>query len=88
MRDDRIRLLEHGLDAAQQAGLASGTTKRQLAHHEPNEIRAAYNYAKHLPEQRKMMQAWVEITWTGFAAQSQECARRLRKVPEVERRLC
>ena len=23
-------------------------------------IRAAYNYAKHLPERRKMMQAWAD----------------------------
>lgn len=34
--------------------------ERQLAHQEQNEIRAAYNYAKHLPERRKMMQAWSE----------------------------
>ena len=33
--------------------------ERQLAHQEPNEIRAAYNYAKHLPERRRMMQAWA-----------------------------
>jgi len=35
--------------------------ERQLAHQEPNEIRAAYNYAKHLPERRKMMQAWADF---------------------------
>ncbi len=34
--------------------------ERQLAHQEQNEIRAAYNYAKHLPERRKMMQAWAD----------------------------
>ena len=34
--------------------------ERQLAHQEQNEIRAAYNYAKHLPERRKMMQAWSD----------------------------
>ena len=34
--------------------------ERQLAHAERNEIRAAYNYAKHLPERRKMMQAWAD----------------------------
>jgi integrase len=34
--------------------------ERQLAHSEPNEIRAAYNYAKYLPERRKMMQAWAD----------------------------
>jgi hypothetical protein len=34
--------------------------ERQLAHQEPNEIRAAYNYAKNLPEPRRMMQAWAD----------------------------
>ncbi|MEJ1962261.1 MAG: integrase arm-type DNA-binding domain-containing protein [Gammaproteobacteria bacterium] len=34
--------------------------ERQLAHAEPNETRAAYNYAKHLPERRRMMQAWSD----------------------------
>jgi integrase len=34
--------------------------ERQLAHAERNAIRAAYNYAEHLPERRKMMQAWAD----------------------------
>jgi integrase len=34
--------------------------ERQLAHSERNSIRAAYNYAEHLPERRRMMQAWSE----------------------------
>lgn len=34
--------------------------ERQLAHAERNSIRAAYNYAQHLPERRKMMQAWAD----------------------------
>ena len=34
--------------------------ERQLAHAERDEIRAAYNYAQHLPERRKMMQAWAD----------------------------
>ncbi|MGH9586060.1 MAG: tyrosine-type recombinase/integrase [Acidobacteriaceae bacterium] len=37
--------------------------ERQLVHQEPNEIRAAYNYAKHLPERRKMMQAWSDYLY-------------------------
>ena len=37
--------------------------ERQLAHQEPNEIRAAYNFAKHLPERRKMMQAWADYLY-------------------------
>ncbi len=34
--------------------------ERQLAHHERNAVRAAYNYAEFLPERRKMMQAWAD----------------------------
>ncbi|MGH8508004.1 MAG: tyrosine-type recombinase/integrase, partial [Gammaproteobacteria bacterium] len=32
--------------------------ERQLAHAERDAVRAAYNYAEHLPERRRMMQAW------------------------------
>lgn len=35
-------------------------TDRWLAHGERNAVRAAYNYAEHLPERRKMMQAWAD----------------------------
>jgi integrase len=48
--------------------------ERQLAHQEPNEIRAAYNYAKHLPERRRMMQAWADylhrlkVNWEWWGA--------------------
>jgi integrase len=34
--------------------------ERQLAHGERDEVRAACNYAQHLPERRKMMQAWSD----------------------------
>jgi integrase len=34
--------------------------KRQLAHAERNAVSAAYNFAEHLPERRKMMQAWAD----------------------------
>jgi integrase len=34
--------------------------ERQLAHSERNAVRAAYNYAEHLQERRKMMQAWAD----------------------------
>lgn len=33
--------------------------KRQLSHAERDAVRAAYNYAEHLPERRRMMQAWA-----------------------------
>jgi integrase len=34
--------------------------ERQLAHGERDEVRAAYNYAEHLPDRRKMMQWWAD----------------------------
>jgi integrase len=34
--------------------------ERQLAYAERDDIRAAYNYAEHLLERRKMMQAWAD----------------------------
>lgn len=34
--------------------------ERQLAHAERNSIRAAYNYAEHLLERRKMMRKWAD----------------------------
>ena len=34
--------------------------ERQLAHAERDNIRAAYNYAEHLEERRKMMQVWSD----------------------------
>lgn len=34
--------------------------ERQLAHAERNSVSAAYNFAEHLPERRRMMQAWAD----------------------------
>jgi integrase len=34
--------------------------ERQLAHAERDNVRAAYNYAEHMPERRKMMQQWAD----------------------------
>jgi integrase len=34
--------------------------ERQLAHMPRDKVRAAYNYAEHLPERRRMMQAWAD----------------------------
>ncbi len=34
--------------------------ERQLAHGEKDQVRAAYNYAKHLPKRVQMMQAWAD----------------------------
>jgi integrase len=41
-------------------GWAPDVIERQLAHAERNKVRAAYNRAQHLPERRKMMQAWSD----------------------------
>ena len=34
--------------------------ERQLAHAPRNAVRAAYNYAEHLVERRRMMQTWSD----------------------------
>lgn len=41
-------------------GFPPDVIERQLAHAERNAVRAAYNYAEHLPERRKMMQTWAD----------------------------
>ncbi len=41
-------------------GWVSDVVERQLAHAERNKMKAAYNYAQHLPERREMMQAWAD----------------------------
>lgn len=41
-------------------GWPSDVIERQLAHIEKNSVKAAYNYAQHLPERREMMQAWAD----------------------------
>jgi len=41
-------------------GWPSDVIERQLAHAERNKIKAAYNFAEHLPQRRKMMQAWAD----------------------------
>ena len=41
-------------------GWTPDAIERQLAHGEKDKVRAAYNSAQHLPERRKMMQAWAD----------------------------
>jgi integrase len=41
-------------------GWSSDAIERQLAHVEGNEVRRAYNHAKHLDERKKMMQSWAD----------------------------
>jgi integrase len=41
-------------------GWPHAVVERQLAHGERNKVAAAYNFAEHLPERRKMMQSWAD----------------------------
>ncbi len=41
-------------------GVPHTVIERQLAHSERNKVSAAYNFAEHLPERRKMMQQWAD----------------------------
>jgi integrase len=41
-------------------GWPSDVVERQLAHGERNKVKASYNFAQHLPERRRMMQAWSD----------------------------
>ena len=41
-------------------GWSADAIERQLAHTERDGVRAAYNYAEHLDERRRMMQAWAD----------------------------
>lgn len=47
--------------------------ERQLAHAERDSVRAAYNYAEHLPERRSMMQHWADYL-EGLASGAQVLA--------------
>jgi hypothetical protein len=44
------------------AGLESPAIERLLTNAEWNAVSAAYNFAEHLPERRKMMQAWADYS--------------------------
>jgi integrase len=48
-------------------GWPSDIIERQLSHGETNPVKAAYNHAEHLPERRRMMQAWADYL-DGLAA--------------------
>ena len=45
----------------------------QLAHQARDEVSAAYNFATHLPQRRKMMQAWGRLL--GCCAKNQKSLR-------------
>ncbi len=61
---DKEEMSGHGFRAMastvlHEQGWPSDVIERQLAHAERNKIKAAYNYAQHLPERTKMMQGWA-----------------------------
>lgn len=47
--------------ALNEAGYRPDVIERQLAHKEPNKVRAAYNRTEYLPERRTMMQQWAKM---------------------------
>lgn len=62
---DRSTLTAHGFRGMastmlHEIGWPSDVVERQLAHAERNSVKAAYNHAEHLPERRRMMQAWAD----------------------------
>ena len=61
---ERASLTAHGFRGMastllHECGWPSDVIERQLSHSERNAVKAAYNHAEHLPERRKMMQAWA-----------------------------
>lgn len=54
------RIKVYGTTIVHETGLHSEVIKRQLAHAERNEVKAAYNHAEYMPERIKMMQEWAD----------------------------
>ncbi len=59
------RLVAHGFRSLasttlNELGYAPDVIERQLAHSERDQVRAAYNRAKHLPQRIEMMQGWAD----------------------------
>lgn len=62
---EREKMTAHGFRAMastllNEQGWNRDAIERQLAHAERDGVRAAYNYAEHLPERRRMMQHWAD----------------------------
>lgn len=54
--------------------------ERQLAHAERDTVSAAYNFAEHLAERRKMMQAWADYL-DGLKATGEVAPRNISAMP-------
>jgi integrase len=62
----RSRATGHGFRSTastilNERGFRADVIERQLAHGDPNSVRAAYNHAQYLPERREMMQWWADF---------------------------
>lgn len=63
---DRETITAHGFRSMastilHEQGWPSDVIERQLSHSERDEVKAAYNYAQHLPKRRELMQAWADF---------------------------
>jgi integrase len=65
MRYDKTMMTAHGFRSIasttlHEQGWPSDVIERQLAHAERNKVKRAYDRSQHLPERRRMMQAWSD----------------------------
>lgn len=62
---DKTQMTGHGFRSMastllNENGWNKDAIERQLAHTPKDKVRASYNYAEHLPERKRMMQAWAD----------------------------
>ena len=62
---DKTEMTAHGFRSMastllNEHGWNRDAIERQLAHTPKDKVRASYNYAEHLPERKRMMQAWAD----------------------------
>lgn len=62
---DKTEMTAHGFRSMastllNEHGWHKDAIERQLAHTPRDKVRASYNYAEHLPERKRMMQAWAD----------------------------
>lgn len=62
---DKTEMTGHGFRSMastllNEHGWNKDAIERQLAHTPKDKVRASYNYAEHLPERKRMMQAWAD----------------------------
>jgi integrase len=62
---DKSEMCAHGFRSMastnlREQGWPKDAVERQLAHAEGNKVVAAYDYTKHLPKRREMLQHWAD----------------------------